>query len=118
MLPSTLLPATLVGVWVVRFLAEWSQHPGAVPNFGPRPGGSELDTSQPLVQLLLVAFLLLLCLATLLVVSLASVGKRPIIMWLARVNKVGPKGFKRMQRIVEAVAALVAALASAWALLR
>jgi hypothetical protein len=117
-LPSTLLPVTLLGVWVVRFLAEWSQHPGAVPKFGPRPGGSELDTTQPLVQLLLVAFVLFLCLATLLVVSLAGVGKRPIIMWLARVNKVGPKGFKRMQGIVEAVAGLVAALASTWLFLR
>jgi hypothetical protein len=101
----------------VSFLAEWSQHPGAVPKFGPRPGGSALDTSQPLVQLLLLAFVLLLFLATLLVVSLAGVGKRPIVMWLARVNKVGPKGIKRVQRMVEAAAGLVAAVAAAWLLL-
>lgn len=114
LLPSALLPITYAGVWLVRFLRDWSKNPESVPSFGPHIAGRHLDTTLPLVQALLLAFLLLLFLATLLVVVLASIGKRPIVEALVRANKLGPEGIKRIQRIVIAVAGLLAVLATLW----
>jgi hypothetical protein len=113
LLPSALLPITYAGFWLLRFLADWSKT-GFVPRYGLGLSGVSLDLSSPAVLGVAFVILLILFCATLLVMSLSSIGTRPIVLSLVRANRLGPEGFDRMKRIVVSISGLAAALAALW----
>jgi hypothetical protein len=113
LLPSALVPLTYAVFWFVRFLGDWSKL-GAPPRFGLGLSGQPLDIASPVVLTVSLVILAILFGATLLVVSLASIGKRPLIFSIVQANRLGPEGFERAQKIVLAVAGLAAVVSSVW----
>jgi preprotein translocase subunit SecG len=113
LLPSALVPLTYAAFWLVRFLGDWSKL-GVAPQFGLGLSGQLLDVTSPVVLTVSLVILVILFIATLLVVSLASVGKRPLVLSIAQANKLGPDGFEHAQKVVLAVVGLAAVVSSVW----
>ena len=112
-LPSALVPLTYAMFWLVRFLGDWSKL-GVMPLFGLGLSARSLDITSPIVLQVSAAILIILFLATLLVVSLTSIGKRPLVFAIAKANKLGPDGFDRVQKIVVAIGGIAAVLSALW----
>ncbi len=112
LLPALLLPLAIAGHFLVRYLADWSKSPDQLPHEGPEFSAVSLDVLSPVVLVLLAIILVLVFAATLLVVSLASIGKRPLILSIVRAYKLGPDGFDRAKNTVIALAGLLSAVAA------
>jgi hypothetical protein len=113
LIPSVLVPVTYAVFWLVRFLGDWSKL-GVMPIFGLGLSGQRLDITSPIILAVSFAILLILFGATLLVVSLASIGKRPLVLSVAHAYKLGPAGFERAQKVVLAIAGLIVVVSSIW----
>ena len=113
LLPSALVPLTYATFWLVRFLGDWSKT-GVMPRFGLGMSAAPLDITSPTVLAVSLAILLILSGATLLVVSLTSIGKRPLVLSIVQANRLGPEGFERVQKIVIAIGGLAAVVSTLW----